>query len=395
MNKPNIASVTAPSEKSEEIDLMDILAQIFHYRRWIIGSSLLCGGLAMLYALLVKPVFSATTTIMPPQMQSNSANLLLGQLGSLNGVAEGLVKLKSPGDVYIGMLKSRSIADDLVRRFKLEQYYNADSMDAARDSLRGKSGFQLGKDGFISITVNDEDPKLAAKLANAYVEELIELQQSFVITDSAKYRSFVEHQLKQAQQNLAAAELSLRRTQEKTGLIQPERQLPAIVGSVTQLRAHIAAKEVQLAAMRSYATKENPLYVHTSQELEGLRAQLNQLVEGQGKGSDLIVPTGKVAERGLEYLRKLRDVKYSETIFEILSKHYELAKIEEAKDSSMIHVLDAAVPPQQKSKPKRSLIVFLGVLAGFVLGVVIVLSKVAMGRSKAWSRFQCKKFSCA
>ncbi|OHX22077.1 GumC family protein [Chromobacterium sphagni] len=365
-------NATHAADKNE-VDLLALLLRLTRHKRWIFGCTLLLGALALAYCLLARPVFTATTSIMPPQQQNNGMSALLGQLGGLASTAGGLSGLKNPNDLYVGMLQSRSVADKLIQRYQLKQRYQENTLDGTRKALQNLSNFSNGKDGLITISVDDHDPKFAAMLANGYVGELKALNQSLAVTDAAKRRLFFEQQLKQIKDQLADAEIALRKTQESTGMVLPEGQLPAIVGSITQLRANIAAKEVQLEAMKSYATAQNPLYIRTEQELAGLREQLSKMETGNGNGHDLLVPTGKVAQSGLEYLRKLREVKYQETIFELLSKQYELARIDEAKDSSLIQVLDPAVPPELKSKPKRSLIMALGLFAGLCLGVLTAL----------------------
>ncbi|MCD4498273.1 GumC family protein [Chromobacterium vaccinii] len=363
-----MTSPTNTPQASDEIDLLALLSTLQKYKRWITISTVLFGSAALAYGLLAKPIFTASSSIMPPQQQSSGMGALLGQLGGLAGMAGGISGLKNPNDLYIGMLQSRTIADRLIKRLQLKERYQQKTLDGARQALKSRTVIINGKDGLININVDDPDPRFAAQLANAYIDELKQLNQVLAMTDAAKRRLFFEQQLKQAKEQLTSAETALRQTQEKTGLIQPEGQLPAIVGSVTQLRASIAAKEVQLEAMRSYATQQNPLYIRTEQELSGLREQLTKLETGKEGRGDLMVPTGKVAQSGLEYLRRLREVKYQETIFELLAKQYELAKIDEAKDSSLIQVLDSAVPPELKSKPSRSQILAIGLLLGFLFG---------------------------
>lgn len=364
---------SSQSTQNDEIDLTALLVKLARQRNWIIACIILCGAAALAYALSAKPIFTAQASIMPPQQQSSGMSALLGQLGGLAGAAGGISGLKNPNDLYIGMLQSRTVADKLIARFKLQSRYEQETVEEARKTLQQKSSFVSGKDGLIAVAVDDTDPQFAATLANAYVDELKALNRSLAVTDAAKRRLFFEQQLKDTKAQLAAAETDLRKTQEATGLILPEGQLPAIVSSVTQLRATIAAKEVQLEAMKSFATAQNPAYIKAQQELSGLHEQLAKLETGQRGNGDLLVPTGKFAQSGLEYMRKLRELKYQETIFELLSKQYELAKIDEAKDSSLIQVLDTAVPPELKSKPKRTLIVALGLLGGLIIGILSAL----------------------
>jgi len=194
------------------------------------------------------------------------------------------------------------------------------------------------------------------------------------ITEASQRRLFFEQQLEQAKDKLAGAEEGLKETEQKTGLIQIDSQARALIESAASLRAQIAAKEVQMQSMRTFATNENSELVQAQQELEGLRAQLAKL-GGSEENADagLMIPKGKVPEAGLEYVRKLRDVKYNETIFDILARQFELAKLDEAKEGALIQVVDAAVPPDRRSFPKRGLIVIIATAVGFFFGIFVVL----------------------
>ncbi|UTH75325.1 Wzz/FepE/Etk N-terminal domain-containing protein [Chromobacterium sp. IIBBL 290-4] len=390
MNQPDMkgspARAASNGQYDDAIDLLAFFARLSQQKLWILGCTALFGGAALLYCLLARPVFTATASILPPQQQSSNASALLGQLGGLAGAAGNLAGLKSPAALYIGMLQSRTVADQLIAKFQLRQRYDQETLDATRKVLEHQSEMVNGKDGLISVSVDDYDPVFAATLANAYVDALKTMNQKLAVTDAAKRRLFFEQQLKDSKDQLAAAEAALRQTQESTGIVQPEGQLPAIVASVTQLRASIAAKEVQLEAMKSYATSQNPAYIKTQQELAGLREQLAKMETGQRAQGDLLVPTGKFAQSGLEYMRKLREMKYQETIFELLSKQYELAKIDEAKDSSLIQVLDTAIPPELKSKPKRMLILGGALLIGLAFGVLSGLLRANLREAEAQFR---------
>ena len=160
--------------------------------------------------------------------------------------------------------------------------------------------------------------------------------------------------------------MALKITQEKTGLIKLDEQGRAIIEAVAALRGQISAKEVELRAMRTYTTENNPDFVRTRQQLAGLRAELLKLERTQsGGGGDILLPTGKVPEAGLEYLRNFRNVKYHESMFELLAKQFEAAKIDEAKEAAIIQVIDHAIPPDRRSKPRRGLIVFVVTVVAF------------------------------
>lgn len=368
--------------QDDEIDLMDIAVALARQKNWLIGCTVGVGTVALLVSLLMTPIFTATARVLPPQQQSSGIAAALGQLGSLAGAAGGLAGIKNPNDLYIGMMQSETVADNLIKQFRLREHFQTDTMVATRKVLDGVSQINSGKDGLISVSVDDKDPVFAAKLANAYVDELKKLTQTLAVTDAAQRRLFYEKQLKEVKDELAQAEVTLKKTQEKTGLLQPDGQIRAIIDNVAQVRANIAAKEVQLVAMKSFATEQNPNYQRTQQEIVGLKQQLAKLEEGRPEAGDFMVPTGKVPQTGLEYIRALREVKYYETMFELMAKQFEVAKLEESRDSSIIQVLDKATPPDWKSKPKRALIVAGGLFGGFFAGVLLALVREKMSKSR-------------
>lgn len=373
-------------ESGDEIHPLDLLIVLVRHKWLVIGTPIVTGVAALVASLMMTPVYTSTAKLLPPQQQQGSslAAAMLGQLGGLAGAASSIAGLKNPSDLYIGMLTSRTIEDRLIERFKLKERYEAKTMDDARKTLDSISKIDSGKkDGLISISVDDEDPKFAAELANAYVDELIRLTQTMALSEASMRRLFFEKQLKDAKDQLAEAEIALRKTQEKTGMIQPDGQVQAIISSIAQLKASIAAKEVQLKAMRTFATAQNPELLRTQEELYGLQAQLARLEKSQpAKDGDFMVATAKLPEVGVEYVRRLRDVKYHETLFEMLAKQYELAKIDEAKDTSVIQVLDKAVPAERKSKPKRALITLAGIAAGGMLGLLLAFFLDSYRRSR-------------
>ncbi|MBI3286027.1 MAG: hypothetical protein HYZ65_14425 [Burkholderiales bacterium] len=376
---------TAVGEDEDEIHLLDLLIVLVRHKKLVIGMPIATGTLALAVSLLMTPIFTSTAKIMPPQQQQSSGiAAMLGSLGGLAGAAGGIAGLKNPNDLYVGMLESRTVADNLIKRFKLKERYQSKTMDDARKALDGVSEINNGKkDGLIAINVSDKDPQFAADLANAYVEELTNLNQAMAITEASRRRLFFEKQLKETKDKLANAEVALRNTQEKTGMIQPDGQVQAIIASVAQLKGAIAAKEVELNAMRTFAAGQNPDLLRSQEELRGLQAQLAKLEKNQSsKEGDFMVPTGKIPEVGVEYVRSLRNVKYYEVIFELLSKQFELAKIDEAKDSSMIQSLDKAVPAERKTKPKRAMIVLAGLFGGGILGILLAFMREAYSSSR-------------
>lgn len=364
-----------PPRKEDEIHLLDLLSALGRQKKLIYILPVITTALAVAAAFLISPKYVSTAVIMPPQQQSSGVSAVLGQLGGLASAAGGIAGLKNPNDLYVGVLQSRTIADTLIERFKLKERYDKDTMDETREKLDKVREVINGKDGLISISVTDKNPKFAADLANAYVVELASVTQNLAITEASRRRLFFEKQLSEAKETLATAESNMRKMQETTGMLQLDGQVKGIIANEAQLQGTIAAKSVQLKGMRSFATANNPDYLRVQEELRGLQEQLDKLQKGQQKEGDVMIPSGKIPEAGIAYIRSLRDVRYNETIFELLAKQFELAKIDEAKDSSLIQQLDLAVPAEYSAKPKRAVIVIGGLVGGFALAIFIALMR--------------------
>jgi uncharacterized protein involved in exopolysaccharide biosynthesis len=336
-------------------------------------------------ALLLKPTFSAAALILPPQ-QSQSLSSMMGQLSALAPVlslASG-GQIKTPADMYIGILESRTIADDIIARFHLRELYKTKKMEDTRTALRNNSRFLASsKDGLIRIIVDDHDPNRASEMANAYVDELYSMNSHLAITEAAQRRVFFDQELADEKSALTAAENDLKQTSEKTGVIILSGQAASLIQSLAQLRAQIASREVQISAMRTFATDENPNIIRIQEEIGSLRGQLAKLEKDprNPESNTDAIPAGRVPAITLEYARKLREVKYHETLFELLAKQYEAARIDEAKAAPIIQVVDRSVPPDKKSGPHRLLITLGCGFIGFCLGNLFVVCTQALHRA--------------
>lgn len=369
----------------EEMSLIDLLIVLSRHKLLVLGLPVIAAILAVIVALLLPNVYVAVTRILPPQQPQSGASMLLGQLGALSGVAGQSLGLKNPNDLYVGMLQSRSIAERLRERFNLNELYDAEFDDDAIKRLDNNTEVTAGKDGIITLRVSDKDPARAAAIANAYIEELLGLQRRLALTEAGQRRIFFERQMEAAKSALAEAEVALRKTQESTGLIKLDDQGRAIIEAVAQIRAAVAAKEVQIGVMQRFAAPENPELLSAKEELVGLSAQLARLERAEsrdGTGASVLVPFGKVPKTGLEYIRRFRDVKYFETKFELLAKQYEIAKLDEARESGIVQVLDVARAPDRKASPKRALIVILTTILASAAGVALAFAAEALERGR-------------
>src|ERR1017187_10399146 len=355
------------SAERKSVDLFDLLLILSEARRTIAICMLIFIALGGAICILAKPTFSASALIMPPQ-QGQSLATMMGQLNalvSLTGGGIGGSQLKTPVDMYIGMLESRTIADRLISRFHLQDLYKTRKMEDTRTRLKSNTRFLAGKDGLIHIIVDDHDPNRASEMANAYVDELYSMNSHLAITEAAQRRVFFDQEL---------AENDLKQPAERTGVIQLGGQAESIIRSLAVLRAEIASREVQINSLRMFATDQNPVAIRAQEEINSLRNQLAKL-EKDPRNPELVstfgIPAGRVPAVALEYARKLREVKYHETLFELLAKQYEAARIDEAKAAPIIQVVDRAVPPDKKSGPHRALIILGCAFIGFCIGYLL------------------------
>jgi uncharacterized protein involved in exopolysaccharide biosynthesis len=217
-------------------------------------------------------------------------------------------------------------------------------------------------------------------MANAYVEEFKRQSAGLAVTEASQRRLFFEQQLSQAKDNLANAEEDLKKTGQKTGLMQLDSQTRATIGLLADLRGQIAAKEVEISGLRSFATGENPELQMAEQQLAGLRAQEQKMGAASEGATNALIPKGNMQETSFEYIRKLRDVKYYETIFDLLARQYEVAKVDEAKQGSVVQVVDRAIVPDRKSSPQRTLIVLGAAVFGLFVGVVWAFAREGLTR---------------
>jgi uncharacterized protein involved in exopolysaccharide biosynthesis len=381
---PPVAGSAAKQE--DEISLLDLLIVLAERKRVILCATAVFAVLAIVVSLLLPKSYTANVTLLPPQQNASVNSSLASQLGSMGGMAAmagGSLGLKNPNDMYAAMLQSRTVEDAVVQHFDLMQEYHARYLSGARKAFENHATVDgSGKDGLIRISVEDSNPQRAADLANGYVDQFRNLSQHLAITEASQRRLFFEQQLEQTKDDLANAEEALKKTELSTGVIQPDSQARALIDSATSLRAQITAREVQIQGMQTYATAGNAQLVQAQRELEGMRAQLAKLGGSEEGSSGLIVPKGRIPEASLEYIRKLRDVQYYQTIFDILARQFEAAKLDEAKEGALIQIVDPAIPPDIRSFPRRSLIVICATAVGFLFGVFIALFQAGLRRLK-------------
>lgn len=351
----------------DEINLLDLLIVLAKHKLLIIGGTLGAGFVTAIISLLMTPIFLAETKIYVPQSSPGLSTQLLSQIGPMAGLA-GAGKA-SPNDLYIEILKSRPARDRIIDRFGLVKVYKSESHDLARkallDNIKAKQDM---KSGVITFGVEDTDPKRSAAMANAFIEEFRTLNKAMALTEASQRRLFFEEQLKDSKISLVKAEDALKSFQEKTGAVKIDAQASAVIEGIAQLRAQIAAKEVQLKVMRTFSTPQNPDIQRADEELKAMREQVGRL-ESKNSGDSFIVATGNLPSTGTEYLRRMRDLKFNETLYELLISQYQSAKLDEARDAIVVQVIEKAEPPDHKTRPKRAQMVILAMFVGFLATV--------------------------
>lgn len=357
-------------------------------RKWFVARWTGVAAAAGILTSLILPIrFTAVSRIMTPQQTPSSATLLMNQLtgsgvGALAAASGGL-GLKSPNDLYIGLLQSRPVADGIISRFDLVKVYRAREMTSARKRLANNTSVMSEKSGLLVVEVTDKDKNRAAEMANAYTEQLRLLTKGLAITEASQRRVFYEEQLAHAKNDLVNAAMAFEQVQRQKGLVQPDAQAKALIGGIADLRARIAIKEVELETLKSFSTERNPNVEIVKSEIASLRQQVSQLEQKNGNATSPEFDLRDLAGSGLDYLRAEHELQYRQTMFDLLLKQYDAARLDESKTAAVIQVVEPAIPPDLKSSPHRALIVMIFTTLGFACGCIWIVLAELLRRNPA------------
>ncbi len=390
--------VNAPKSGDEdEISLLDLLQTVVDNLRLLVLGPLVVGLAALGISFAIPPTFTASTQFLPPQQQQSAAAAMLQSLGALGGVAGAATGIKNPNDQFISFMQSRTLQDALIERFKLQERYETKFLEDTRGELTKNARISSGKDGLIRVEVDDKDPAFAAELANAHVQELTLLLGRLAVTEAQQRRLFFEKQLSSAKDKLTQAEQALQASGVNASALKANPQ--AAVAGLAQLQAAITAQEVKVASMRGYLTESAPDFRQALTELGALRAQLGKAEKAQAP-----------AQQGdSDYVAKYRDFKYHETLFELFSKQYELARVDESREGAVIQIVDVAQVPEKNRTPKKATIAVLAILGtGFALLLFVFMRQALriarqdadsaaklQNLSRAWARALGRKTNCS
>ena len=375
-----------------------VLRVAFRRKRLVGTTALVLVAAALAVALLLPNRYTASITILPPPQSGSAGAAMIAQLGNLGtmaGMAAGSMGIKNPNDQQVALMKSRTVEDAMVERFDLRALYHRKYVSTARRKWEQKTSVDNGlKDGLIRLSVTDTDPRRAADLVAGWLEEYRRFSATLAVTEAAQRRLFFERQLVNARGDLARAEEEMKQTEQRTGVIELDGQAHAMIASAALLRAQIATRRVEIQSMRQFAADGNPDLERVRQELSSLEAQLTAMdVDSDRTGGDLVAPKGKLGEAGMEYARALREVKYREMVQDLLTRQYEAARVDEARQGSAAQIVDPAVIPDRPNHLYKIWIVLAALLlslpAGLLIALVVEVAGIVRGyrrRSSSWAR---------
>lgn len=322
------------------VDLAELLQPVIQRWRLLAAASIAAGIVGFAIASVLPKWYTAQTVLLAPQQQQSAAAAAVSQLGALGGLAGSLGQLKSPADQYVALMQSVTVRDQLIDRFKLMDVYEADLRVDARERLAGSVRISAGKkDGLITIQVDDRDPQRAADIANAHVDALKQMATHLAVTEAQQRRIFFEQQMLAAKERLTQAQAALASAGLGEGLLKAEPKSAA--EGYARVRAEATAAEVKLQTLRRSLADGTPEVRRQEALLGALREQVRRAeAKEQGQG-------------GTEYISRYRNFKYEETLFDIFSKQYELARVDESREGALIQVVDRATAPERKAGPKR------------------------------------------
>jgi len=321
---------------------------------------LLAGSIAVAATFLITPSFQASTTLLPPQQQQGLAAGALASLGALTGLPTG--SARTAADQYVSLMLSNNATNRLIDKFDLKEGYGFPQVWRTRKELLDNTAILVGKkDGLITISVEDVDPKRAALLANEYVAELRRLTSELAVTEAQERRMFFEGQLNVTKEKLAQAQVALQSSGFSAEALTAEPK--AAAEAFARLRAELTTAEVRLQAARGLFTDATPELRQLQDTVVALRGQL-------ARSESARTPSSNVSA---DYISKYREFKYQETLFELIARQFELARVDESREGALIQVVDVAMPPERKMRPKRSVYGIVVALVSFVLLAALAL----------------------
>ncbi len=374
------------------VRLIDVFERIAASRRRVVRNHIVVAVAAVTIAVLLPKWYAARAVIFPPdQKETQGLESVLSSPATrrlLSSISlEGSV---TPNTILIGMLKSRAVGLAVIDSLDLLRPYKAKNREKAFLKFRKRLVAQETPEGFVEVRVEDHDPALAARIANACVEELQRLSLTHNRSRAHQSRVFVQTRVDSTRAALAASMDSLRAFQESTGLIEVTEQTKGLIELVGRLLEDRTTAEVRLGSLRAYSTEQNPVVRELATNIAAINRQLEGLQFAVAGDSDrkLLIPMEDFPAEASRYVRLLLDVKTQEESFLLLAGQLEKARIDEARETTRIDLLDPATPPIKKSRPKRAVVVLAILLASVAFHIVYYAAAVALASGAEVDRWR-------
>jgi len=350
--------------------ITDYLIPLYRDKFRILRLAILAAIVFYGVSYLLPKYYEARTTLLPVSEASSGLNL-----GALQPVLPflGLPQVENRSQILVEILRSRTVKERILERFRLKERWGIESTEKALRRLAAQTSTVLTREGMIILTFEARDPELAASVARAYVEELDRINREKNASQARSARLYIEEQLRRTEKELkeAAQRLAKFRMEHKT--IDLSEQLKAAINQAAELKGQIIAKQVQLGVLQKTMKPDNPKLRELRSEIAELERQYRMLQYGDGQPlvnrEEFYIAFDEAPEVALQLAELMREVKIKETVFELLNQQYYQARIEEAKNTPTIQVLDEARVPERKSRPRRLLIAVTGFVLGIVIGV--------------------------
>lgn len=355
---------------------LDVILSLLRYKRWLVICPLIAAVIAFAFVSTQLPRYSAMARLLPPKTKPNTATML-SQTGSLAGAGVGgVLEGQQPVvDMYLAILQSRAAAEFMDSNFDLRKRWGVSSIESVYGRLSSMSKIAPSPNGIINIEIEDSDPVWAARLANGYADALQYITQGLAVNEASKRRVFYEQQMNVSLQQLTVAEMSLRKIQQETGVLNLDPQIQMAIQESNRLRTAIASKETELASMEAFATERNADYLRLQHEIDALKNQLEQWRRPVKASDDVALQAseGLLPEISMEYVKHVREVKNLELVYELFLKELQLTRIDQVKDATTVELLDKAIPPSTPSYPKKKRTIAIASLIGFLIAMVSIL----------------------
>ena len=384
-----------PEPVDTQSHVLAYLQLLWEQRRFLLRAAFGAVLASTLVAFLIPASYESVTKLMPPEGQSGSgAGLLAAMAGrsggaGLSGIAGDLLGVRNSGALFVGILGSQTVEDRLIEQFGLRHVYRVSKVEDAREKLAQHTSLSEDrKSGIITIAVTDHDPQRAAAIARAYVTELDRLVAEVSTSSARRERIFLEERVHGVKGDLDAAARKFSDFASKNTAIDIPAQGKAMMEAAATLQGQLIAAESELSGLQQMYTSNNVRVRSLQARVNELRQQLDKLggsdMSGDAKMDNALYPSiRKLPILGVTYADLYRQTKIEETVYELLTEQYELAKVEEAKEIPSVKVLDAAVVPTKKSFPPRMAIVLLGTAVVVTLAVIWVLANATWEQADA------------